>query len=221
MLLNVPIPMTALSFYGPSESKKNLKVMDAFYDANKAMLDTISEAVNVPVDLILSFCYIESECKNAKPRSSKGAVGYMQIDSETATDTINREVAKKRLSDKEKELLRKHLGAQLDTIIRTKPQTGVISQAKLQIKEFNILIATMYLGQLIDAHTENGIVRLDKVVVRYNRGINTKPTGSTAEAIMEYARNKWRGLKGQITVDYVKKLVGKHGLLETLMNASL
>lgn len=75
----------------------------------------------------------------------------------------------------------------------------------------NILIGSIYLGLLIDEHTEGSSVRLDKVVIRYNRGY--------------FSDNRGKNIVGDIdsvvknvpteSKNYVLKLLGKNGTLDS------
>jgi soluble lytic murein transglycosylase-like protein len=74
--------------------------------------------------------------------------------------------------------------------------------------EFNILCGAIYLGILIDRHTENGLLRLDKIVTRYNVGFFTKVKGKTPEEVMLNSNKETRA--------YIKKLVGTNGVLDII-----
>ena len=71
----------------------------------------------------------------------------------------------------------------------------------------NILIGSMLLAVLIGEETENGQVRLDKVISRYNRGYFTHPKGTTAELLAS--------TKGE-TKAYILKLVGVNSTMDIL-----
>ena len=78
----------------------------------------------------------------------------------------------------------------------------------------NILIGAIYLGILIDEETEGNEVRLDKVVIRYNKGY--------------YADKQGKGLIGDLdslfasenteSKNYVLKLLGINGTLDSYIN---
>jgi hypothetical protein len=63
----------------------------------------------------------------------------------------------------------------------------------------------MLIGQLIDQHTESGVPRIDKVVVRYNLGYFYKPQGSTIEQTVALVPTESK--------NYIYKLLGVNGVL--------
>jgi hypothetical protein len=81
--------------------------------------------------------------------------------------------------------------------------------------EFNILIGTIILGQLINEFTENGKPRLDKIVVIYNTGRYSKTSKATINHTGDTTSLVAKLPKG--VGDYVKKLVGVNGVLDVLV----
>jgi hypothetical protein len=82
--------------------------------------------------------------------------------------------------------------------------------------EFNILVGTILLGQLISEFTEaSGKIRMDKVIVIYNGGRYGKVAkkvipfkGTTEEMITQVPKE---------TGAYILKLLGDQGLLDTIV----
>lgn len=221
MKVGVTLPMTQVSYYKPAQWPAiHAKVSETFKLYGK-IITLVAKLVNVPVPILNAFIFIESAGK-ASIVSSAGAVGLMQITPDTATNIIHTEHKEGRLSKAEMDLLRKHLGKKLDCILSFKymnqslpcnKNTGkVITKEDLLKPELNILIGAILLGNLIDKHTENKVVRLDKVIVRYNAGYNYKPQGNTVEETMAFAKKKG----GAETANYISKLVGPNGVLTNL-----
>ena len=216
--MNIKIPAISKSFYSDSEKGQILSKISEIKNKYGKTVSYVSSITNVPEDLIYSFIFIES-AGNEKAVSSFNAVGLMQLVPEAATNVVVDEKKANRLLPQEEEMLKKLIGEKkLDCLkkmqYRNQPMvcnrgTGnVITKQDLLNPDLNILLGTMLLGQLIDLHTENGKVRLDKVIIRYNKGINTKPKGNTIEETVAGYPTETR--------NYVYKLVGKNGLLDIL-----
>jgi hypothetical protein len=147
----------------------------------------------------------------------------MQITAETATGVIFFENKQGRLLPGEKAILQKYLSkGKLECIysmqyfghpvkcstitLKGGNKVGqVIEKSDLLHPELNILIGAMLLGQLIDQHTENGVPRMDKVVVRFNAGYFYKPQGNTIEQTVALVPAESR--------NYIYKLLGQNGVL--------
>jgi soluble lytic murein transglycosylase-like protein len=82
----------------------------------------------------------------------------------------------------------------------------VFTKADLLKPELNLLVGAIYLGILLDEHVENNTIRLDKIVLRYNKGFFTKfPKGATKEMVYNAANS--------ISQNYIKKLAGINSVL--------
>ncbi len=75
----------------------------------------------------------------------------------------------------------------------------------------NILIGSIYLGLLVDEHTEGKDIRLDKVVIRYNRGYFSDNRGKNIVGTLE---NVIKNVPTE-SKNYVLKLLGKNGTLDS------
>jgi soluble lytic murein transglycosylase-like protein len=209
--------MVPEAFYKLSELPLIQKKLDAISQKYGTLIREASRLTNVPLELILSFAFIESG-GDAMAVSKAGAVGIMQLQPQSATDMIHLEYSKERLSDEEKSVLRQTLKTRLDCIFKMKfmshklpcnNNTGaVVTKSDLFNPAFNILVGSIYLGILLDQHTEKGVVRLDKIVYRYNRGYFSKPKDYPIENIIASTNEETRG--------YILKLAGKNGLLDLI-----
>ncbi len=209
----VPIPMTPKSYYTPVQAAANRAVVQGIQAQFGPYISQASRLTNVPVSLIESIIFIESA---GKPNvvSPAGAVGLMQLTPDTVTTVIHLEKKGKRLTTDEIAILRTYLGTRLDTILKLRylsdPAAGNtrVTASMYSPPEVNILLGAMMLGQLLDE--EKG--RLDIVVSRYNAGYFWKPKAASVDQMINLAHA--RG--GAETANYITKLVGKNGLLETL-----
>lgn len=216
MSIQIDLPATQQAFYKEQDQKQleaKLKEIGEKYAAPIAKLSKIS---NIPAELITSFIFIESGGKADIVSGSK-AVGLMQVKSSSASDVVILENRRGRLSDDEKAILIAKLGKDRATkLINAKvlSQAQVITDADMKDPEFNLLIGTMYLGMLIDEHTEQGKVRMDKVISRYNQGYfyagsGKKLTGTIDEVLTKLPKE---------AKAYVLKMVGKYGTLKSLVS---
>jgi soluble lytic murein transglycosylase-like protein len=218
MNLNLHIPMTNMAFYENADLpilQKTLKSIASQYFTEISLAEKLT---NVPAAIILSVIQAESK-GNAIVVSRSGAVGLMQLKPQSAHDAIFLENKNKRLTEAEKTELRKYLGTRLDAIFKQKYLShkiaennftgNVITAKDLKNTRFNVLVGSIYLGMLIDQHIENGMLRMDKVIVRYNQGYFYKPKGANIQETL--ATEKKRSAESYA---YILKVVGKNGLLD-------
>jgi soluble lytic murein transglycosylase-like protein len=217
--LAVPIPMTPRVFYPAAslpQNKTKIETIGKKYYREIKLAETLTK---VPGAIILAIIFTES-AGNPGIISSAGAVGLMQLKLQAGNDVIHLENKAKRLTAVEINVLKKHLGTRLNGPLKQKYLShkikennysgNVITRADLMKPELNILLGAMLLGILIDQHYEQGILRLDKALVRYNQGYFFKPGAGTVEQVLD--RVKGRSREAYL---YIIKVVGKNGLLET------
>ena len=213
-MANIQLPFINKAFYLAKDIDNNSKVLAQIKADYGGLIASISAMTKVPEKLIYAMIFIESQGKSNA--ISGRAIGLMQIDYSSAGDIIFFEFKQKRLGDTEKALLRKYLGSRLDCIIsmqymgqklKCNSNLGyVFTKADLLKPELNILVGAINLGILLDEHVENNIVRLDKIVLRYNKGFFTKfPVGASKEVIYNSAN--------AISQNYIKKLAGLNSVL--------
>ena len=214
--MNIKIPAVSKSFYSDSAASQNLKKIETVIRPKYGkIIDRISEITGVPVPIIESFIFIES-AGNEKAQTPY-ATGLMQVSKAAASDAIVFEKTSGRLSPEEIQLLKKHLGAsRWAKIEKAKGSIGTyISANELFNPEFNILVGTIILGQLINEFTENGKPRLDKVVVIYNRGKYDKVSKKVAK--FQGNTNELLAVVPQGAKDYILKLIGENGTLDLIV----
>ncbi len=217
--MNVPIPMTNAAFYSMDKTPLLKSAQAKIARKYRKEIQQAEHLTKVPGAIILAVIFAES-AGDEKIVSKAGAIGLMQLKTQTAHDTLVQENNFKRLSASEKDILKKQLGKRLEAIL-TQQYLGqklkvnnysanVITKEDLLNPAFNILVGSIYLGLLIDQHEEKGTLRLDKVILRYNQGYFYKPKGNTIAQTLSIAKQR----SGE-AYEYVLKVVGKNGLLES------
>lgn len=217
--LEVPIPMTPRVFYSNAALPQNKAKLDQIGKKYYKEIKQAEELTKVPGALILSVIFTES-AGNPSVVSYVGAAGLMQLKPQAANDTIFLENKQGRLTAGELAVLKKYLGNRINGPLKQKylshkikenNYTGnVVTRADMLNPEFNILCGAMLLGILIDQHQEAGLLRLDKVLLRYGMGYFYKPGEGTIEQVLD--RVKPKSSEGYA---YILKVLGKNGLLET------
>lgn len=215
----IKIPATQKSFYTPSQAEQNLnKINNVILPKYGKIIDKVSVMTSVPKEIITAFVFIES---SGDPNAStKWATGLLQVGTSSASDALVFEKSSGRLGKEEDALVRKYLGSRYSNLEKLKPNQKTISKTfvtkqDLLIPEFNILLGSILLGQLIDEFSHNGVPRLDKIVVIYNRGRFdkvSKQIAKSSKGIDEIINSIPKG-----TGEYITKLVGKHSLLDSLV----
>lgn len=221
MELNVKVPVLADKFYTDAEAPLVKRKMDEITATYFNIINEVSDATRVPIPLIVSFVFIESAGK-VNAISSSGAVGLMQLSPKSGSDILVIENKRDRLRDKERELLTKYLGDRFtEGILKMKylgdkvTVNGVrsatwVTKEDLLKPELNLLIGSIFLSSLMDESTKDGDLRLDKVVVRYNKGYFTKKgLDGDVKSVMANAPSESKA--------YIKKLIGTNGTLDLLI----
>ena len=217
--LEVPIPMTPRVFYSNAALPQNKAKLDQIGKKYYKEIKQAEELTKVPGALILSVIFTES-AGNPSVVSYVGAAGLMQLKPQAANDTIFLENKQGRLTAGELAVLKKYLGNRINGPLKQKylshkikenNYTGnVVTRVDMLNPEFNILCGAMLLGILIDQHQEAGLLRLDKVLLRYGMGYFYKPGEGSIEQVLD--RVKPKSSEGYA---YILKVLGKNGLLET------
>jgi soluble lytic murein transglycosylase-like protein len=220
MELRVAIPMTQRAFYPGTAISANKARMESIGKKYARELEQASMLTNVPLPLLLAVTFTES-AGQAQIVSSAGAVGLMQLKPQTANDVIFLESQAGRLSSQELNVLRRHLGKRLDGPLKQKYLShkirennfsgNALTRTDLQTPELNLLLGAMLLGILIDQHREGASLRLDKALVRYNRGYFFKLPSTDVERTLDFVKGK----SGEAYA-YALKVIGRNGLLETV-----
>lgn len=169
-----------------------------------------SENSKIPSPMLSSFIAVESGGNATAGGSSSKTQGLMQWNRDYAKAQLEDELAKGRLTPDEKDKLAK-FGIKFDASGKTR----VITQADQIKPELNILIGSIVLGQLVDTTwgTQDGIIRLDRVISVYNAG-PYGDTGKKARLGNHPSPLALANVVNTTTSSYIKKIMGKDGALD-------
>lgn len=207
MNLELKIPAVAVSY---ENANTVISIANSIRAKYGSVIDSVAAITTVPNYIILGFIFVESK---GDPNAISGkSVGLMQINPDTAIVALIRENINKQLTGEKLELCKQYLGTRLNVILSKKftwqTAPGAITKADLLNPEFNILVASIYLNQLMLKTKEGNVLRLDKVIWLYNRGEFSKiPAGGPANV---YAN------AGSVTGKYLRMLLGEKGVLDQL-----
>lgn len=217
--LALKIPEVNKSFYDTVQASANEAVIKNVIRAKFGIyIKNVANLVNLPKELIEAFIFIESA---GNPNAStKYATGLMQVGTASASDSLVTEKGSGRMSLQEEAILKKYLGSRFSLLQNVKAkQTSIgktfITKEDLLKPEFNILVGSILLKQLVDEFTENGKVRMDKVITIYNGGRYS----STAKKVIKY-KGSTNDLLAELpkeTSAYIVKLLGTNGILDTIV----
>lgn len=169
--------------------------------------------------LIYSIMFRENADGNTTFVKSTGATGIMQITAETASDALIRENQKNRITAEERIFLTEKLGAtKLNAILKRK-QLGtpiLFTTSQLKDPELNLYLACLYIAQLVDKYTENGNLRLEKVITGYLR-YYSNPSGTTASEVISWIQKQnWSSASKTENIAYIKAVGGRNGIAHTI-----
>lgn len=215
---------TDLAFYQKKESAGFRAIRSDLMARYGREMRQSATLANTPLTVLQGIILIENAMLNPSFVNPFGFVGLGQINTDTASDVIIREKKKKRLSEAEIAVLRKQLGKRLDVLFLAdiNPKKAgnqaidlgysIVNNNDLKNPEFNLMVSAMYASQLIDeeleATAEGELVRLDRVIVRYNQGYYYKINKAKTDALIAQLPKQPK--------DYIKKMVGANGMMETL-----
>lgn len=218
-MAQIKIPATQKSYYTPAQAEQNLnKIKNVIRPKFGKIIKNISRITLVPESIIEAFIFIES---SGDPNVfTPYATGLLQVGNSSASDCLIFEKSTGRMNAEEDAIVRKYLGSRYSNLEKLKPNqksTGktFITKNDLLKPEFNLLCGVILLGQLLDSHVDNGVPRLDKIVVIYNRGAYdsvskkvAKLKGTTDDVIDAIPKG---------TGEYISKLIGKNSLMDSLV----
>lgn len=171
-----------------------------------------SKESGIPSEVLVSFISVESGGNPTAGGSGSATQGLMQFNKNYVKAQLKNEFTSKRLSDAEKSKLAAY-GFNFDASGNTRDFT----QADLIKPELNILVGSIVLGQLIDQPfgTQNGNLRLDKVITAYNSGLYSKWSKIAIASKSTNAKQLHDELSGNKTTQYyIRKILGLNGSLD-------
>jgi soluble lytic murein transglycosylase-like protein len=211
--LNLNIPAAPLKSPSSWGSRASIKGMIAKIWKNYGFyIKVASENSNIPSSVIASFIAVESGGNQNAGSAGHITQGLMQWNRNYAQAQLKDELAKGRMSEGEKIILKKYGVMSKDGSIRP-----ITNKDQLQ-PELNITIGSIVLGQLIDQKwgSSNGKLYLDRVIAVYNAGAYgdtgkkarqiTSPTFSTPQTLAANVN--------KITSSYISKMMGADGALD-------
>jgi hypothetical protein len=183
-----------------------------------------SQMSGLPIEMLIAFSAAESRVGGNVGAPGHPTRGIMQWNRAYAKSILENEVSMGRMTDEEKSKL-----AEYGIIFDANGKTRVITEADQMKPELNILIGSIIIGQLADSYlqgkspdpnswgTENGKVRLDRIICVYNAGPNGE-TGKEARFgnhSTPYALSK---VVNPTSRAYIRRLMGKGGFYDLLIN---
>ncbi len=162
------------------------------------------------------------------PKGS-GATGLCQIDCKTADEALRDDFATGNLGDEEAAFFRQKLGARFDSIVHggafgryTANGNSLVHTTKdLADPRYNVHIGALRFGQLLRLNTgPDGVMRLDRAIVRYNgSAAPLPPVGASVAQVLASQKGKNHGRDKNTTYKYILKFIGTGGGMDLLTRA--
>lgn len=215
MVTSIKIPasnLTAPSSWGSKDSIK--KMLENIWKNYGSFIKTAAENSKIPAAMITSFIAVESGGKVDAGPAGHATQGLMQWNRQYAKAQLEDELAKGRITKEEKEILAKY-----NINFDAKGKTRTITNGDQLKPELNILIGSILLGQLVDTDwgTDNGQVRLDRIIAVYNAGAYGE-TGKLARSKKHATAADLAAAVNPITKAYIAKIMGTNGALDIAVN---
>jgi soluble lytic murein transglycosylase-like protein len=200
--------LTAPTSWGSAESIK--KMMEKIYKDFGSFIKFSAKESKLPEKMIASFIAVESGGNPKAGSSGHITQGLMQWNRTYAKSQLERELKEGRMTDGEKNKLAE-FGIKFDASGKTR----AITNADQLKPELNILIGTIILGQLVDTDwgTENGEIKLDRVISVYNAGAYGD-TGKKARSKQYKTPEELAKVVNPISRSYIQKILGVQGALD-------
>ncbi len=235
-MASIQVPMVSAKFYTQPLLNAGLAAVNDVIKTYGKTIETISRLTGVIEEVIYSFIWVESggdrwATTGRFGRPLSNFVGLMQIDASASITAIFLANKMGLLTPDLSKYLVGFLGQKtLDCILTMKNQSlpncrPLITQKQLiDSPELNILCGSIYIMVLSKRYIENGTIRLDKVIVAYNRGINVESRVfpmqnlSPEQVYSQVLKSNMTTQNAKITQVYISKIVGPSGMLTALIN---
>jgi soluble lytic murein transglycosylase-like protein len=200
--------LVAPTSWGSRDSIK--KMLENIYKNYGTYIDFVAKESNLPKEMIASFIAVESGGNEKAGSSGHITQGLMQWNRNFTKAMLEKELKEGRMTKAEKDKLASY-GITFDSSGKTR----AITNADQLKPELNILIGTMILGQLVDTDwgTENGEIKLDRVIAVYNAGAYGD-TGKKARSKQYKTPIALANAVNPITRSYISKILGTNGALD-------
>jgi len=205
--------LTSPASWGSKESIK--KMIDNINSKYGTYIDFVSKESKLPKEMITSFIAVESGGNATAGGSGHITQGLMQWNRTYAKAQLEKELKEGRMTKNEKDKLAS-FGIKFDA----NGKTRAITNADQLKPELNILIGSMLLGQLVDTDwgTEDGEIKLDRVIAVYNAGAYGD-TGKKARSKAYKTPKDLASVVNSTTSAYIKKILGTDGALHLTKTA--
>lgn len=210
---NVSVPIGGLASPTTWGNRAQIKTMLMKIWSNYGTFITnASINSNIPKSILVSFIAVESGGIPDAGGAGHITQGLMQWNRTYAKKQLEDELAKGRMTEGEKSVLKKYGVMGADGSIRE------VTNADQLKPELNITIGSIILGQLIDqpwATDERGL-HLDRVIAVYNAGAYGD-TGKKARQLTTPKLDNPVSLASNVnavTSSYIKKILGANGALD-------
>lgn len=210
-MAKIVIPSTRRSYYTQPQAAAFAEKLTLLRARYGAMVDRVAGLCSVPAFALFAKMLIENTEGNAGIISSAGAVGLLQIKPLSATDMLTIERRARRLSEDENKELKRLVPAKFAALDKSQMGNQLITIADLKRPEVNLLIGAIHLSTLIAEHTDNDVIRMDIVGLRYNQGYYYRRSSLAA---FSGTTDELLGTLSGEARDYVIKLCGVNGALE-------
>lgn len=212
-MAEVKLVYPALGLVSPSSwgSREGIKKMiDNINSKYGTYIDFVSKESKLPKEMITAFIAVESGGNATAGASGHITQGLMQWNRTYAKSQLETEKKLGRMTKAEQDKLASY-GIKFDA----NGKTRAITNADQLKPELNILIGSMLLGQLVDTDwgTENGEIKLDRVIAVYNAGAYGD-TGKKARSKAYKTPKDLASAVNSITSAYIKKILGSGGALD-------
>jgi hypothetical protein len=201
--------LTAPKSWGSADDIK--KMMDKINTKYGKFIDFVAKESNLPKQMISSFIAVESGGNERAGASGHVTQGLMQWNRTYAKAQLEKEKKEGRMTRGEEDKLASY-GIKFDA----NGKTRAITNADQLKPELNILIGTIILGQLVDTDwgTENGEIKLDRIISVYNAGAYGD-TGKKARSKAYKTPMDLANAVNSTTRAYIKKILGTDGALHS------
>jgi len=142
-----------------------------------------------------------------------GAVGLMQIKPLSAHEHVLIAQRKGILSDEEKAVLQRKLGAdKLRRILTSSEKLQLITAADLRDPETNLAVGGIFISVYLDEAREGLAYRWDKLVMRYNQGYYFADRGRALAGTTDQLLSRYPNVR-----EYALRYVGRNGVATALL----
>lgn len=228
---SLAIPVSSLTAPSGWTSDYGLKAypagIKATWDKYKDLINKYAKTSRIPPAVLLAFIYVESGGKPEAVSPTGVNVGLLQWNYQTGHTVIENEFRAGRLSEAEVEVIN-GIGKRMGFNFVNGKISRPFSKKEAMDASLNIFVGSLILGQLMDSMylgkkdpvtwaSENGVARLDRVIVVYNAGGGGNIGRAARNAVYPTPQAAISALPAE-TAGYIRKLLGKHGALDIIQN---